>query len=122
TGLRTRLGGDCAVDDFLFALPRERAWRLCEHRQRIEQLIACQVSGPPLQVAWESDATIQARTQAAFERDDVEHPERHAGSAYERRLQQPAVEEVSQLAEPSFQGSRADFGARVRLSGPPGGP
>ena len=30
--------------------------------------------------------------------------------------------EVSQLAEPSFQGSRADFGARVRLSGPSGGP
>lgn len=46
-------------------------------------------------MAWESDCTIQARTQAAFERADVVQPEAHAGSAYERRWEQPAVEEAS---------------------------
>eukprot|EP00913_Durusdinium_trenchii_P008607 g8082.t1 len=119
TGVRTRLGGDCAVDDLLFSLPRERAWRLCEHRQRIEQLMACQVAGPPLEVAWESDATIEARTQAAFERDEVTQPEAHSGTAYERRWQQAAVEEVSGLAAtPTFDPvPRRDFARRVPLTG-----
>lgn len=119
TGLRTRrLGGDCAVDDLLLVYPRERAWRLCEHRQRIEQLMACQVAGPPLQVAWEHDSTIEARTQAAFERETVSVPEGHSGSAYERRWQQAAVEEVSHLAEPAFHSTtRSDFSERVPLAG-----
>lgn len=110
TGLRTRkVGGDCAVDDLIIVLPRERAWRLCEHRQRIEQLMACQVFGPPLEVAWENDAQIQSRTQAAFEREDVEHPEKHSGSAYDRRWEQPAVEEVSGLAPAFSNASRREF-------------
>ncbi|CAE7224319.1 infB [Symbiodinium natans] len=112
TGLRTRkVGGDCAVDDLLFALPRERAWRLCEHRQRIEQLMACQVFGPPLEVAWENDAQIQSRTQAAFEREAVDYPEKHAGSAYDRRWDQPAVEEVSGLGPAFSNDTRRDFQA-----------
>ncbi|CAE7945407.1 Ppp5c, partial [Symbiodinium necroappetens] len=115
TGLRTRkVGGDCAVDDLIIVLPRERAWRLCEHRQRIEQLMACQVFGPPLEVAWENDAQIQSRTQAAFEREDVEHPEKHSGSAYDRRWEQPAVEEVSGLAPAFSNASRREFQSPVR--------
>eukprot|EP00931_Biecheleriopsis_adriatica_P100587 TRINITY_DN75871_c0_g1_i1.p1 TRINITY_DN75871_c0_g1~~TRINITY_DN75871_c0_g1_i1.p1 ORF type:complete len:736 (-),score=187.70 TRINITY_DN75871_c0_g1_i1:53-2008(-) len=118
TGLRTRkLGGDCAPDDLLFALPRERAWRLCEHRQRIEHLMACQVYGPEITVPWETDSRADARTQASFDRDGSLQPERHAGSAYERRWAQQAVEEVSDLGGQPFSGaSRRDFSATL---GPP---
>eukprot|EP00435_Cladocopium_sp_Y103_P004909 s469_g1.t1 len=91
TGLRTRrLGGDCAVDDLLLVYPRERAW--CGY--------------------------LSARTQAAFERETVSVPEGHSGSAYERRWQQAAVEEVSHLAEPAFHSTtRSDFSERVPLAG-----
>lgn len=69
-------------------------------------------------MAWEHDSTIEARTQAAFEREAVTVPEAHSGSAYERRWQQAAVEEVSHLAEPAFHSTtRSDFSERVPLTG-----
>jgi len=95
TGLRTKaLGGDCALDDLLLSLPRERAWRLSEHRRRIEALMGIQTCGPPIEVPWEqSSQDLVARTQAAFERDRHAQPEKHSASAYERRWVAPAIAE-----------------------------
>lgn len=106
-GLRTRqLGGDCAPDDLLFVLPRERAWRLSEHRRRIEELSAIQTAGPPVEVPWEHDPISSgSRTQGNFDRRRDEQPEQHAGSAYQRRWQQAAVEELA--PEPQADGREA---------------
>ncbi|OLP95225.1 Protein unc-45-like A [Symbiodinium microadriaticum] len=97
-----------AVDDLIIVLPRER---LCEHRQRIEQLMACQV-------AWENDAQIQSRTQAAFElaprRERLLAVAMAECSAYDRRWEQPAVEEVSGLAPAFSNASRREFQSPVR--------
>eukprot|EP00439_Symbiodinium_sp_Y106_P044894 s5262_g5.t1 len=128
TGLRTRkVGGDCdrspaervyasAVDDLLIVLPRERAWLWPHELTSLGALVRCAVLvevfgvfGPPLEVAWENDAQIQARTEAAFEREHVENPEKHSGSAYDRRWDQPAVEEVSGLAPAFSKASRREF-------------
>jgi len=114
-GLRVKLGGDCAPDDLLFVVPRERAWRLSEHRRRLEQLTSFQTAGEPLEVPWENDS-MTSRTQAAFDRSAHEHPEKHADSAYERRWAQPAVEQLrpDAIASPASrslfsEASRKDF-------------
>jgi len=124
TGLRTKkIGGDCAPDDLLFVLPRERAWRLGEHRRRIETLSTLQTSGPPIQVPWEHSALDMAsRAQAAFDRADHTQPERHAASAYERRWLSPAIAEFasgdSSPPRTFSASSRRDFAAP--LQEPPG--
>mmetsp|Transcript_115720 Transcript_115720/g.225207 ORF Transcript_115720/g.225207 Transcript_115720/m.225207 type:complete len:442 (+) Transcript_115720:3-1328(+) len=113
-GLRTKaLGGDCAPDDFLFVLPRERAWRLSEHRRKIEELAALQTAGPEIEVPWEhSSSDVANRTQAAFDRGSTMQPEKHAASAYRRRLETPAISEFSEEAagSPAFAStSRQEF-------------
>eukprot|EP00929_Paragymnodinium_shiwhaense_P008346 TRINITY_DN112298_c0_g1_i1.p1 TRINITY_DN112298_c0_g1~~TRINITY_DN112298_c0_g1_i1.p1 ORF type:complete len:994 (+),score=180.36 TRINITY_DN112298_c0_g1_i1:87-3068(+) len=95
-GLRRAYGGDCAPDDFLYAFSSERAWRLSEHRRKVEALIACQIAGPLIEVAWEHDSLgMGSRTQAAFERDRHAQPEQHSASAYERRLERLAIEDIT---------------------------
>ena len=62
----------CAPDDLLYALPKERAYRICEYRKTIERLAHCQISGPPMKFTWEADAPIlegAQRTQADFARE-----------------------------------------------------
>lgn len=113
-GLRTKsLGGDCAPDDFLFVLPRERAWRLSEHRRRIEELSSLQTAGPDIEVSWEhSSNDFASRTQAAFDRGATLQPEKHAASAYQRRLALPAISEFSEQegCSPTFSlASRREF-------------
>lgn len=115
-GLKLRtFGGDCAPDDHLFVLPRERAYRLSEHRRRVEAMIGLQTAGPEVEVPWEHDPHgMGARTQSAFERSRHDHPESHSSSAYEQRMSQPAVEEITATkgTKPIFAGgSRRDFGA-----------
>lgn len=97
-GMRQGLGGDCAPDDYLFVLPRERAYRLSEHRRRIETLTTLQTAGPRIDVPWEHDPTgLFERTQAMFDRHPRDHPERHAKAAYEQRQYvQPAIEDITQ--------------------------
>lgn len=107
-----KLGGDCAPDDILFTLPRERAWRLGAHRRRIEELTMVQTAGSPIEVPWEHDpASLVTRTQAAFERRTSEQPEKHSVAAYEKRWTQPAVEEFGLDGQsPRFSNtSRWDF-------------
>ena len=40
-----RLKGEVSPDDLLVQVPRERAYRIAEHRGRIEELSRCQTSG-----------------------------------------------------------------------------
>ncbi len=47
-----------APDDLFYCLPKVRAWRIVEYRRSIEQLAACQVSGPPLEFAWEAESPL----------------------------------------------------------------
>lgn len=123
-GLRLRkLGGDCAPDDMLFVYPRERAWRLCDHRRRIEDLIAVQVGGPPIDTAWVHDSELLHRAPAAFSRREKDHPEKHSKSAYERRFDQLAVEEFGGSDEqpPRFvAATRRQFEAKLEPRSPQG--
>lgn len=95
TGLRSKeLGGDCTVDDVLYVFPKERAWRLSEHRRRIETLATLQTGGPNIAVSWEHDSpSQQLRTQAVFDRSRRSQPEQHSASAYQMRQQMAAVDE-----------------------------
>merc|ERR1712216_159306 len=123
-GIKKRMGGDCSQDDLVFALPRERAWRLSEHRRRIEALTQLQTSGPVLDVAWEHDG-MESRTQVAFQRSRQAQPEKHSSSANKHHghaLNRPAVEEfgADANAEPLFgQQTRAEFRRRFRKVGHP---
>ena len=58
--------GDFAPDDYLFVFPRERAWRLAFHRQRIEWLNSFQTDGKKLEIPFELDAANEnQRSDAA---------------------------------------------------------
>eukprot|EP00927_Polykrikos_kofoidii_P071665 TRINITY_DN67918_c0_g1_i1.p1 TRINITY_DN67918_c0_g1~~TRINITY_DN67918_c0_g1_i1.p1 ORF type:complete len:1066 (-),score=181.53 TRINITY_DN67918_c0_g1_i1:46-3141(-) len=120
-GIRHRYGGDCSPDDLLFTFPVERAWRLSEHRRRIEALTSVQTAGPSIEVPWEHDSfDVGGRTQAAFDRSRRDHPEKHSGSAYDRRWEQAAVEEISNASSPNSpslgfsDASRRDFKSRLQ--------
>ncbi|KAL8446856.1 hypothetical protein Emag_004617 [Eimeria magna] len=47
--------GEAAVDDLLLCLPQARAFRLAQHRERLEGLTLQQIDGPLLQLPWEVD-------------------------------------------------------------------
>lgn len=47
--------GEAAVDDLILCLPQPRAYRLAQHRQRLEGLLLQQIDGPLLQLPWEVD-------------------------------------------------------------------
>ena len=62
--------GDFAPDDYLYVLPRERAWRLAFHRQRIEWLNTFQTEGSKLNVVgFELDSGISNPRNFAESRD-----------------------------------------------------
>ena len=50
--------GDFSPDDFLHIFPKERAWRLAFHRERIEWLNSFQTEGRRLQVPFELDSAM----------------------------------------------------------------
>ncbi|KAL8274701.1 hypothetical protein Esti_001416 [Eimeria stiedai] len=81
--------GEAAVDDLLLCLPQARAFRLAQHRQRLEGLTLQQIDGPLLQLPWE-----------------VDHP-KEPGSRW--RLQQ---QHQQQIRRPVSEGRRAieEFG------------
>ncbi|KAL8425090.1 hypothetical protein Efla_001479 [Eimeria flavescens] len=81
--------GEAAIDDLFICLPQPRAFRLAQHRQRLEGLMLQQIDGPLLQLPWE-----------------VDHP-KEAGSRW--RLQQ---QQQQQIRRPVSEGRRAieEFG------------
>eukprot|EP00397_Hematodinium_sp_SG-2012_P008992 GEMP01009064.1.p1 GENE.GEMP01009064.1~~GEMP01009064.1.p1 ORF type:complete len:843 (+),score=244.17 GEMP01009064.1:195-2531(+) len=90
TGVRYKYGGDVAPDDLLIAYPRERAWRLSEHRRRIEELNEAQASGPLIDVPWVLDNS--KRTEADFDREEIMHPEKHHPLAYRSAVDEYGTE------------------------------
>ncbi|KAL8433247.1 hypothetical protein ACSSS7_004032 [Eimeria intestinalis] len=81
--------GEAAVDDLLLCLPQARAFRLAQHRRRLEGLTLQQIDGPLLQLPWE-----------------IDHP-KEPGSRW--RLQQ---QHQQQIRRPVSEGRRAieEFG------------
>ena len=57
--------GDFAPDDYLHVFPKERAWRIALHRERIEWLNASQTDGKRLPVSFELDSNLEGKTNFA---------------------------------------------------------
>ena len=78
--------GDFAPDDYLHVFPRERAWRLAFHRQRIEWLNTFQTDGKKLRVQFELDSNLD-NSRSFTDMDDstvrVEPAVRSGGSVGE---------------------------------------
>jgi hypothetical protein len=69
--------GDFAPDDYLHVFPRERAWRLAFHRERIEWLNSFQTDGKKLPAGFELDSNIEnRRTFAEFVSEDSKRAEK----------------------------------------------
>ncbi len=58
--------GDFAPDDYLHVFPRERAWRIAFHRERIEWLNSFQTEGKKLPSGFEMDGMMNSRNFAEF--------------------------------------------------------
>ena len=63
--------GDFAPDDYFHVFPRERAWRLAFHRERIEWLNSFQTEGKKLPAEFEFDSGLEnSKTHAETVSDD----------------------------------------------------
>jgi hypothetical protein len=62
--------GDFAPDDFLHVFPKERAWRLAFHRERIEWLNSFQTEGKRIPVVFEMDSGMENRKNFAENVDE----------------------------------------------------
>jgi hypothetical protein len=92
--------GDFAPDDYFHVLPRERAWRLAFHRQRIEWLNTFQTDGSKLSVVgFELDSGISNPRNFAESRDPL--AEIHENQSSVKHLLKDAERNNSILVEPA---------------------
>jgi hypothetical protein len=77
--------GSYASDDYLFVFPKERAWRLAFHRQRIEWLSTFQTSGDALETAFELDKSGKIEPAAPVRESDDADDDFDAEDIHEKR-------------------------------------